>query len=168
MSSKPWHPREVRHRIAITYLERKTAIILIKIVMAIIINKRIIVNMCMIMMTIMTMTIFILSIYPCLPTCTSLIKLKVVTFVRSALHTCNIYRTLPHLNASNILNIAYIGKDNTGVTDRVVNQLLTLIDGADATMGGVVEDADQMDGQESDGGSSNQVLERRLDYFYST
>jgi SpoVK/Ycf46/Vps4 family AAA+-type ATPase len=58
------------------------------------------------------------------------------------------------------LNIAYIGKDNTGVTDRVVNQLLTLIDGADATMGGVVEDADQMDGQESDGGSSNQVLEK--------
>ena len=52
-----------------------------------------------------------------------------------------------------------IGKDNTGVTDRVVNQLLTLIDGADATMGGVVEDTDQMDGQESDGGSSNQVLQ---------
>ena len=43
------------------------------------------------------------------------------------------------------------------MTDRVVNQLLTLIDGADATMGGVLEDADQVDGQDCDGGSSNQV-----------
>jgi peroxin-1 len=28
------------------------------------------------------------------------------------------------------------GKDNTGVTDRIVNQLLTFIDGVEATMGG--------------------------------
>lgn len=46
-----------------------------------------------------------------------------------------------------------------------MNQLLTLIDGADATMGGVVEEVDQMDGQESDGGSSNQVSKMRFDYL---
>lgn len=51
------------------------------------------------------------------------------------------------------------------MTDRVVNQLLTLIDGADETMGGVVEDSDEDeegggggDG-DGDGGSSNQVRE---------
>ena len=38
-----------------------------------------------------------------------------------------------------------VGKDNTGVTDRVVNQLLTLIDGADATMGGINGDSDSDD-----------------------
>ena len=46
------------------YLEnRKTAMIFIKIMMAIIVNKRIKINMCMIMMTTMTMTIIVLSIY---------------------------------------------------------------------------------------------------------
>lgn len=49
------------------------------------------------------------------------------------------------------------GKDNTGVTDRVVNQLLTLIDGADASMGGVIEDSDDEGEGGKDGGSSNQV-----------
>ena len=49
------------------------------------------------------------------------------------------------------------GKDNTGVTDRVVNQLLTLIDGADASMGGVVQDSDDEGEGGNDGGSSNQV-----------
>ena len=55
---------------------------------------------------------------------------------------------------------AYPGKDNTGVTDRVVNQLLTLIDGADATMGGMLSDDEGDDGeggQGGDGGGSNQV-----------
>jgi SpoVK/Ycf46/Vps4 family AAA+-type ATPase len=50
-----------------------------------------------------------------------------------------------------------VGKDNTGVTDRVVNQLLTLIDGADASMGGVIEDSDDEGEGGKDGGSSNQV-----------
>ena len=47
------------------------------------------------------------------------------------------------------------------MTDRVVNQLLTLIDGADETMGGVVEDSDEDEegGGDGDGGSSNQVSE---------
>lgn len=144
------------------YLQnRKTAKIRIEITMAIKLKM----NMSKIMISIMTMTISFLCLYTCLAICSSSIKLKAFTLVRSAVRTCNIYRTPPHLNASNILNIAYIGKDNTGVTDRVVNQLLTLIDGADATMGGVVEDADQMDGQESDGGSSNQVLKRRFNFF---
>ena len=56
--------------------------------------------------------------------------------------------------------ISPVGKDNTGVTDRVVNQLLTLIDGADETMGGVVEDSDEDEEGGvggGDGGSSNQV-----------
>lgn len=51
------------------------------------------------------------------------------------------------------------GKDNTGVTDRVVNQLLTLIDGADATMGGsgeVSDDEGDLTGE--GGGTSNQVF----------
>jgi hypothetical protein len=113
----------------------------------------------------MTMTISFYVSTPALQHAALLVKLRVVILVRSTLRTCNIYRTLPQLNAFNILNITCIGKDNTGVTDRVVNQLLTLIDGADATMGGVVEDADQIDGQESDGGSSNQVLTTRFNYF---
>ena len=53
------------------------------------------------------------------------------------------------------------------MTDRVVNQLLTLIDGADETMGGVVEDSDEEEegggGGDGDGGSSNQVHE--CNYF---
>jgi SpoVK/Ycf46/Vps4 family AAA+-type ATPase len=53
------------------------------------------------------------------------------------------------------------GKDNTGVTDRVVNQLLTLIDGADASMGGVIEDSDDEGEGSKDGGSSNQVCAER-------
>jgi peroxin-1 len=45
------------------------------------------------------------------------------------------------------------GKDNTGVTDRVVNQLLTCIDGAEATMGSNSGsgDADQDDADAATG-----------------
>lgn len=39
----------------------------------------------------------------------------------------------------------------------MVNQLLTLIDGADASMGGVTEDSDDEGEGGKDGGSSNQV-----------
>lgn len=52
------------------------------------------------------------------------------------------------------------GKDNTGVTDRVVNQLLTLIDGADATMGGSGggDSDDEGDLTGEGAGQSNQVF----------
>ena len=67
------------------------------------------------------------------------------------------------------------------MTDRVVNQLLTLIDGADATMGGITGDEDNEDEDEDEddddsdeigqrkGGhekSSNQVSHTFFFFFY--
>ena len=44
------------------------------------------------------------------------------------------------------------------MTDRVVNQLLTLIDGADATMGGITGDEDNEDEDDDD---SDEIGQRK-------
>lgn len=52
------------------------------------------------------------------------------------------------------------GKDNTGVTDRIVNQLLTFIDGVEATMsgGGGSDSADDHQVGDGDGSGAGQVF----------
>jgi peroxin-1 len=50
------------------------------------------------------------------------------------------------------------GKDNTGVTDRIVNQLLTFIDGVESNMTGGGTGSDAGDGEPSAGGNKAQIF----------